>query len=222
MNSHTTIQQRNEIIEEFYDIFINIADINEQDIALYNFYNKFALYFRQIDTIKDNNIIAIWIDIKTIYVRILNSKGEFKKALPICKEIGILINKLDKSYNKYNSCYIWYLFWSGVILSNLKKYKESSVYFKELLDEGEITDRNKNWYIYSIRGRIQHYFNIIWVLVSVLYLLDLFFAFLLNKGTFIPWKAILFFLCLYIIEEYLEKKIITWYVNKKYNTNETI
>ncbi|MDU1903855.1 MAG: hypothetical protein E6772_03650 [Dysgonomonas sp.] len=217
-----TSQPKNRIIEEFNKLIIEPLPQEKLDIKLYNYYNKHASYFEKVEDISGNSLISKWIYIKIIYIRILETKSEYKEAEKICDEVDILLNKLDKEYYKYEELFKLSIFWKGVILGYLTKYTASSRLFKQLLDSGEVTQKNKNWYIYSLRGLFIRYCNYIMVPAIIMGLADLALLFIFDYRLSGLGYIYLLICLLYLFKDVFEKKIITYYVNKKYKTDETI
>lgn len=146
---HKTIKKsKHPLFIEFDSFFEKDYTSEERDDLIYDFYNRNIVFVNNIEAANSNLMIQKLLEMKIIYIRILDSKQEYKKCKPICDQIEILLSKLDKNYSKYDFLYLNGYKWIAINLGHLNKYFKSNKIFKRLIT----LDENKEFYIGWISG----------------------------------------------------------------------
>ncbi|WP_165040370.1 hypothetical protein [Dysgonomonas sp. ZJ709] len=218
-NIKPTKPPKNRIIEEFDKLIVLDILQEEKDNKIYEFYNRNFDFFERVDSITSNSMIASFINIKIIYIRILDDKEMYKDASYICKQLPGLLAKLDKEYYKYQEIKIRVLRWEGVILGRLKQYKKSNEKFKLLFNIGEEKNFYKRWLTsnyYCIYYKYVLAFLICTIILTILRYIPIYLD--CNLPVF-PLKlssAISIISLILMIVYFSLENIITYFINKKY------
>lgn len=213
---------KNRIMEEFFQILNKNYSKEVLNEKIYDFYNKHLDYFNDIESKSGNSLIAQTIDVKCLYIGALYSKEKYKEANLVCEDFPILLSKLGREYYRYEEKYKRCLFWEGAIANKLKRYNKSKKKFRALLELGEITERNKEWYLYGILGIWGKYFEYIYVPIAGIYIIGLILSFF---GVYIPYisntNVLLLLMPIYLLYDFFAEKVITYFVNRKYKAHES-
>lgn len=208
---------KNRIIEEFEQIITSSDE--KKDEKLYNFYLKHYSYFEKIESISGNKLIAQWIDIKILYIKVLDSKNKYKEAERIYKHLPILLNKLDKDYIEFNRLYINSLLWEGVLLGRLKKYTESNKRFKKLFGIGKRKAFYRKWICSNLHHIYMKYNYLIGIIVLIISFWNHAIFYLGINLPLIPSCHSIFkvsILIIFLLNLIFSDKIINFFVNRKY------
>lgn len=210
---------KNRIVGEYEKICTLNLPQEERLEKIYEFYNKYFDYFEKTDEVLGNSLIASWISIKIVYIRILDDKEKYEEAWHICQHLPILLEKLDKEYYKYKEVYLLVLRWQGVILGRKKKYIKSNQKFEELLKIGNENSFCKKWMSSNYSNIIDKYV-LPFALIAVFIMLWNNFQDLLDFHLFnFPQKirlAATIFSLIYLVVFLSLEKIIMYLLNKKY------
>ncbi|MFV0311743.1 MAG: hypothetical protein ACK5KN_08860 [Dysgonomonas sp.] len=217
MNIKPMNPPKNKIIEEFEKLIILDLPKEQKDLALYKFYNKYFAYFENIEDVSGNKLIGRWLEIKVVYVRILDERKEYKPAIYICRQLDKLIPKLGTDYPGYNELKQNVLFCQGITLSQLRKFRNSNKKFKQLIDTGK--KEYMDWYIFNYAGLISKYllplslivlFISFWNKIVSVTGLDLpLFSLLLSR-------VILVLLMLMVLFLLFSKQIVAFFIKRSY------
>ena len=95
------------------------------------------------------------------YADSLQRKGYYTKALKILDEVEKDLEKLRGQSKWYEMYSEGVMFFKGVSLGRLKKYRESNKYFKQLVEKNPTNDNFINWYKSNKQYQIEDISNFI-------------------------------------------------------------
>ena len=220
-NSHIGKDSKHPLIREYDSFFTNNSTFEDREELIYDFYNRNQELVNSIDDINSNLIIEKLIEMKIVYIRILDGKQEYKKCEPVCEQLKLLLSKLSENYHCYNSLYLNGYKWIAINLGRRNKYFASNKIFKELICMDDNKELYKNWISSNYSHIIFHWVTYpLFIVCSFIFIwnaiIDLFignYYLYIGKPYSVITSLLLFIAVIIYFNVY---KLIKYLVNRKY------
>lgn len=208
-------ESKHPVFVEFDNLFKKDFTTDKREELIFNLYKRNIEFMNDLNNAKTNISISKLIELKIVYIRVLDGKGEYRIGKPIADQLKILVGRLDRSYKDYDMLYINANKWIAINLGRLKKYRASNLIFKELIKVEEYKEFYQDWISYNTAKIISFY---------AYFLLGFFFLFAFRKEFFglnvrVPLilnVLIVTIIILNTIYILFSEKIVSYFVRKIY------
>jgi len=147
-------------------------DSNKEKFEYIDMFEKNKNFFNEL--LKNGHVedFDFAISVKIFkYADPLNQTGHYKKALSILYEIENDLEKFKGQFKWYKMYSEHTTFLKGVCLGRLKRYRESNVEFKKILELNQNNDRYKEWYKSNMTSQINEILNTIALVGLILFII---------------------------------------------------
>jgi tetratricopeptide (TPR) repeat protein len=154
-----------------------LVELNFTDDAqVIGFYEMNQLYFDNYEHISDKLKIQQFIDVKLAYADCLFNKKHFDKVIKLLDDVNQLLDRLDNDLDFHKSADRDARFLRAMVYSNQRKFKLSYPMFDRLVKEDPEHYYYKLWFTDAQVGRLNWFFNAVYLLGLSFILGDIFFS----------------------------------------------